>query len=159
MFIGLLDNNLSYTNIGVVKTAMQSIVSTHEYESTDVGKKLTQMSTDLTINVLREPSFFKQQKVVPVLVIFEPLELEKITDNLVNSIALDTVYFSSVDYDIDKYWVLGSLQSIVKILRPAYKILDLKSFKSESDHITDNSAKYFQLVWFAHRIGLKVYEP
>ena len=159
MYIGALDDNVSYTNMGVVKTSMQPIILTYDYQSTDVGKKLTQMSLDLTANVLHNPIFFRQQKVAPVLIIFEPRDLEKITDDLVNSITLDTVYFSSVDYDTDKYWMLGSLQSVVKILRSAYKILDLAAFKTESGHITDNSAKYFQLVWFAHRIGLKVYEP
>lgn len=158
MYIGIIDNNVSFDNINIHTQSIQPI-TTYNKDITSVGKKLTQLSLDLTAFTLHDENFIKKQKIKPALIIFKSLELEKITDELVNSIALDTVYFSSIDYDKEKYWMLGSVQSVIKILRPAHKILDLDAFKTENGHITDSSAKYFQLAWLAHRIGLKVYEP
>ncbi len=159
MYIGILDSSLSYSSIGIVDIPTQLIASTTDHNLISSGKKLTCMSLDLLTSVLHNTDFIKHPKIVPVLIIFEPTALEKIDDNLVKSVTSDSVYFSSIDFNIDKYWMLGSLQSIVKILRSADKILSHDIFKTESGHITDNSANYFKLVWFAYRIGLKVYEP
>lgn len=159
MYIGMLDSSVSYNSIGVVDIPTQLITVTDDDNLISPGKKLTHMSLYLSQRVLHDADFIRQNTITPVLIIFEPTALEKIDNHLVKSVTLDSVYFSSMDFNIDKYWMLGSLQSVVKVLRSADKILSHNIFKTESGHITNNSANYFQLVWFAYRVGLKVYEP
>jgi len=123
------------------------------------GQKLTHLALEITNIILHDADFLKNQTNKSALIIFNDADLNKITDKMINSIAADAIYFSSVSYNDDKHWMLGSVQACLKILRSASKLLDFNIIENITTNVDDTAGKYFQLVWLAQRVGLKVYEP
>lgn len=122
------------------------------------GEKLTNLALDLMSVVDRDHMFFKNQQLELALVIFAPHDLEKINHKLLSSVSVDSVYFNDIDFKVDKSWMLGSVQAVLKILKSSDKILNLGSVKNGALSVDGPSGKYFQFPWFAHRVGLKVYD-
>lgn len=123
------------------------------------GQKLTELSLEIDKTILHDIDFLKSQQCNMLLVIFDDRDLDKITENIINSVTIDSVYFNSVSYDEDKHWMLGSIQASLKILRTASKLLDFNTIENITSNVDNTAGKYFQLVWLAQRVGLKVYEP
>lgn len=94
-----------------------------------------------------------------VMVVFNPVNIDKFNEEIIDHINYDcnAVIFDNLDYKCDKNWMIGSLQAVSKILLSADKILDNNLLKTNVQYFSLSHGKYQELVWYAHRIGLKVF--
>lgn len=122
------------------------------------GEKLTELALDFMSMIDRNHMFFRNHQIEPALVVFAPYDLEKINQQLLSAVTIDSVYFNDVMFNTDTHWMLGSVQSVLKILKSADKILNLNAFNNGTINADIPSGMYFQFPWFAHRVGLKVYD-
>jgi hypothetical protein len=122
-----------------------------------IGEKLTILSLSLMSAIDHDYMFFKNQQLELALVIFSPNNLEHINTELLQSVTTDSIYFNTIDFVSDRHWMLGSVQSVLKVLKSADKLLNLNTVRNETLDKVDRAGSSYQLAWFAHRVGLKVY--
>jgi len=134
------------------------ITSTEQHRMLSQGEKLTNLALELTSIIDSSYMFFKKQQLELALVIFAPHDLEKINHTVLSAVTTDSVYFNSVTFNLDTNWMLGSVQAVLKILKSADKILNRNAIDNNSVSMNIPAGLYVQFPWFAHRIGLKVYD-
>lgn len=157
--ISNLNRSMSLDEVDNLKFKINPTIVNCKQNLKTPGRKLTHLALEITNIILHDADFLKNQTNKSVLIIFNDADLDKITDKLINSIVADAIYFSSVSYNDDKNWMLGSAQACLKILKSANKLLDFNIIENITTNVDDTAGKYFQLVWLAQRVGLKVYEP
>ena len=71
----------------------------------------------------------------------------------------DQVIFDTVSTDIDQHWMLATTHAMIKVCISANKLPNLlPAISNRFGRNYETSGNLFPLVWYAQRIGLKVYD-
>jgi hypothetical protein len=96
---------------------------------------------------------------VPVLVVLDhAVNFKKLIQQRVDT---DIIFFDNLHHSLPTTMIYGSVLSIVKTLASAYKIehlFDNDQGNIEKSPFSGPFHNVFQLIWYAQKIGLKVYE-
>lgn len=147
----------SFVNSNLKDVALDRITIDSIHCNLSTGEKLTLLSLSLGSLIDHDYMFFKNQQLELALVIFSASNLEHITTDLLQSVTTDSIYFNTIEFLADRHWMLGSVQSVLKVLKSSDKLLNLNTVKNETLDTVDRAGANYQLAWFAHRVGLKVY--
>ncbi len=126
--------------------------------TTERSKSLSLISTDLIENLLLKSDDILVSQHDYIIVIIASIDLNKISRETFNLASHNSIVFDNLDFCKNKNWFLGSIKAMLKVLIPAYKILDLNDFKNTVKYISQPCDNLSQLVWYSQRIGLNVYD-
>jgi hypothetical protein len=98
-------------------------------------------------------------KKTTVLLITRPAELCGLTVDMVTALQHDQVIFDTVSVDTDQHWMLATTHAMIKVCISANKLTDLlPAISDRFSPYCKSTGNLFPLVWYAQRIGLKVYD-
>lgn len=144
---------LNYFSLYFSKTDINSIIL--DQSETNFGEKLFTVSEKITKILLTQD--ITQLTSSVCFVVFNPVNVDKINHQLINTITADSIVFDNLDQKFDKNWLVGSTQSVAKLLLSANKMLD-RYLIDRNLYLSENHGNFVELVWYAQRIGFKVYE-
>jgi len=113
----------------------------------------------VSTHAVMEMDYCGNDKKTTVLLITSPAELHGLSRDMVAALDHDQVIFDTVSIDTDQHWMLATTHAMIKVCISANKLTDLLPAISNSFGSNHKATgNLFPLVWYAQRIGLKVYD-
>lgn len=113
----------------------------------------------VSAHAVMEMDYWGNNKKTTVLLITKPADLHGLSRDMVTALQYDQVIFDTVSTDIDQHWMLATTHAMIKVCISANKLPNLlPAISNRFGHNYETSGNLFPLVWYAQRIGLKVYD-
>lgn len=113
----------------------------------------------VSAHAVMEMDYWGNNKKTTVLLITNPADLHGLSRDMVTALQYDQVIFDTVSTDIDQHWMLATTHAMIKVCISANKLPNLlPAISNRFGHNYKTSGNLFPLIWYAQRIGLKVYD-
>ena len=113
----------------------------------------------VSAHAVMEMDYWGNNKKTTVLLITKPADLHGLSRDMVSALDHDQVIFDTVSTDIDQHWMLATTHAMIKVCISANKLPNLlPAISNRFGRNYETSGNLFPLVWYAQRIGLKVYD-